>query len=90
VTKKELVAKLASEADITKVKAEAALNVTLNAIKEALADGNKVSFVGFGTFSVVKRSSRKGRNPKTNAVIEIPETKVVRFKPGKELRDAVK
>lgn len=90
MTKKELVAKLASEADITKVKAEAALNVTLNAIKEALADGNKVSFVGFGTFSVVKRSSRKGRNPKTNAVIEIPETKVVRFKPGKELRDAVK
>ncbi|MBN2054861.1 HU family DNA-binding protein [bacterium] len=90
MTKKELVAKIASEAGIAKVKAEIALNAALEGIKDALAKGDKVSFVGFGTFNVVKRSARKGRNPKTNEVIDIPQTTVVRFKPGKELKDAVK
>ncbi len=90
MTKKELVAKIAADAEITKVKAEKALNATLDGIKGALVGGDKVSLVGFGTFMVSKRSARKGRNPKTGKTINIPASKVPKFKPGKDLRESVK
>ena len=90
MTKKDLVAKIADEAEITKVAAEKAVNSMIDGITGALAKGEKVVFVGFGTFSVSKRKARKGRNPKTNEVITIPASTVPKFKPGKELKEAVK
>ena len=59
-------------------------------IEEALAKGEKVQLIGFGTFEVRERAARKGRNPQTGAEIEIPASKVPAFKPGKALKDAVK
>lgn len=90
MTKKEFVSKIAKDAAITKVAAEKALNSVLDGIKVTLKKGDKVSFVGFGTFSVSKRKARKGRNPKTGKPIDIPASKIPRFKPGKGLKDIVK
>lgn len=90
MTKKDLVAKIAADANITKVAAEKALTSAMDGVTGALKKGEKVVFVGFGTFSVSHRKARKGRNPKTNEVITIPASKVPKFKPGKELKEAVK
>ena len=90
MTKKDLVAKIAADANITKVDAEKALSSTLGGITDALKSGEKVVFVGFGTFSVSHRKARKGRNPKTNEVIMIPASNVPKFKAGKDLKTAVK
>lgn len=90
MTKAELVSKMAEKANISKANAEKALNAFLETVKEALAQGDKISLVGFGTFSVAERSSREGRNPKTGEKLTIPACKVVKFKPGNMLRDAVK
>jgi DNA-binding protein HU-beta len=90
MTKQELVAKIATEAGISKVAAEKALGSFTSAVTESLKSGNKVTLVGFGTFSVSQRAARAGRNPQTNEVIHIPATKVPKFKPGKELKAAVK
>ena len=68
----------------------AALDSTLDAIVAAVVAGEKVQLVGFGTFEAKKRSARVGRNPATNAVIEIPESTVPVFKAGKAFKDAVK
>ncbi len=89
MTKAELVAKMAEKAGISKKDAEAALNAFMDAVKEALANGEKVSLVGFGTFEVVERAERKGRNPQTGEEITIPATKAPKFRPGKGLKDAV-
>lgn len=89
MTKDELVAKAAQDADIPKVKAAKVLESFINSITSALADGDKVSLVGFGTFSVAKRAAREGRNPATGAKIKIPASTVPKFKPGKKLKDAV-
>ncbi len=90
MTKAELIDKISSVAGLTKSDAGKALDATLDAIKTALKKGQKVTLVGFGTFSVSKRKARKGRNPRTGAEIKIPATKVPKFTAGKTLKDAVK
>ncbi len=87
--KKELIEKIADAADITKTDAEKALNATLATIAESMKKGDKVTLVGFGTFSVAKREARQGRNPQTGKAIKIPARKVVKFKAGSKLAEAV-
>ena len=89
MTKEELVAKVAKEAGITKTQAASVLKSMLSSIKRALAKGDRVSLVGFGTFSVVKRAARNGRNPATGQPIRIPAANVPKFKAGKKLKGAV-
>jgi DNA-binding protein HU-beta len=74
----------------TKKDAEAAINSILRAITKELKKGNKVTLIGFGTFSVTKRAARKGRNPQTGKEIKIAARKVPKFTPGKGLKTAVK
>jgi DNA-binding protein HU-beta len=90
MTKAELVEKAAKEAGISKVAAGAALNSFMNNVTKALKkkDG-KVTLVGFGTFSKVRRKARKGRNPQTGAPIKIKATNVVKFRAGKKLKDSI-
>jgi DNA-binding protein HU-beta len=88
MTKQDLVNEVAN-LGITKKQAGAAVNAVLDSIKGALADGDKVSLVGFGSFSVKKRAAREGRNPRTGKPLKIAAKKVPVFKPGKALRDAV-
>lgn len=85
MNKGDLVNNIAENAGITKVQATEALNATLNAIANGLKGGDKITLVGFGTFSVSERAARTGRNPSTGKEIKIAAKKVVRFKPGKEL-----
>lgn len=89
MTREEIIAQIAQDAKTTKVAAKAAMDSMLESITKALKKGNRVSLVGFGTFSVSKRGARKGRNPKTGAEIDIPARKVARFKAGKALAEAV-
>ena len=86
----ELVAAVAAKAELSKKDAEAAVSAVLDSVKDALADGDKVSIVGFGTFAVKTRAARTGINPLTKAPISIPESKVPTFKAGSALKDAVK
>jgi len=90
MTKMELIDKIASGAGLTKADASRSLDSTLDAIKAALKKGQKVTLVGFGTFAVTKRKARKGRNPRTGQVINIPAGKTPKFTSGKALKDAVK
>ncbi|GAQ94344.1 DNA-binding protein HU-beta [Thermodesulfovibrio aggregans] len=90
MTKADLVSKIASKAELTKAEAAKALDATIEAIKEALKKGDKVTLVGFGSFYVSKRKARKGRNPRTGQEIKIPATKVPKFTAGKSLKEAVK
>ena len=85
MNKTQLIDKIAETADISKKDAGAALNAVVDAIGEALKTGDKITLVGFGTFSVSERAARKGRNIKTGAEIDVPAKKVVKFKAGKEL-----
>lgn len=89
MSKEKLVTKAAEEAGITKAQAAEVLKSVLGSIESALAKGDKVSLVGFGTFSVSKRAARDGRNPATGAAIKIPAANVPKFKAGKKLKDAV-
>ncbi|MBU4258529.1 MAG: HU family DNA-binding protein [Proteobacteria bacterium] len=90
MTKAELVEKMASEAGISKVAASGALNSFMDGVTKALKkkDG-KVTLVGFGTFSKVRRKARKGRNPQTGAPIKIKACNAVKFRPGKKLKAAI-
>jgi len=90
MTKAELIEKAAKDANVSKVAAGAALNSFINSVTKALKkkDG-KVTLVGFGTFSKSRRKARKGRNPQTGAPIKIKARNVVKFRPGKKLKDAV-
>ncbi|MDX9715019.1 MAG: HU family DNA-binding protein [Dissulfurispiraceae bacterium] len=90
MTKAELIEKIASGAGLTKTDAGKALDSALDAVKASLKKGQKVTLVGFGTFSVSKRKARKGRNPKTGAEIKIAATKVPKFTAGKTLKDAIR
>ncbi len=90
MTKAELIDKIASGTGLSKADAARSLDTTLNSIKMALKKGQKVTLVGFGTFALTKRKSRKGRNPRTGDVITIPAAKIPKFTAGKSLKDAVK
>lgn len=89
MNKHELVSAIAQSAELSKKDAEKALAATINAISKALADGDKVQVVGFGTFEVRERAARQGKNPRTGEVINIAATKVPAFKAGKALKDVV-
>lgn len=89
MNKAELVNAVAEKADLTKRDAERVINAVFDSIEGALAQGEKVQLVGFGTFEVRQRAARTGRNPKTGEEIDIPATKVPIFKAGKSLREAV-
>ncbi len=90
MTKEQLIERMAKEANISKRAANDALKTLFGTVTQALKRGQKVSFVGFGTFTTTKRKARTGRNPQTGATIKIPAARVPKFKPGKSLRDAVK
>jgi len=89
MTKADLVAKIANKAGMTKVSAENALNSFIDSVEEVLAANDKLTLTGFGTFEVQERKERIGRNPRTGEEIKIPASKVVKFRPGKLLKDAV-
>ena len=89
MNKTEMIDKIAAGAGLTKVDAKKALDATVAAIKDALVAGDKISLVGFGTFSVSERPAREGINPATKEKIKIAAKKVAKFKPGAELADAL-
>jgi DNA-binding protein HU-beta len=90
MNKLELISKVAEKSGLKKKDAETAVNSVLDTISEALAAGDKVQLIGFGTFETRKRSARSGRNPQTGEVIQIPEAVVPAFKPGNKLKEATK
>ena len=89
MNKAELIDAIAAEAELSKTDAKNALEGIIESITKTLKKGDKVSLVGFGSFSVSKRAARTGRNPQTGAEIKIAAKKVVRFKAGAELADKV-
>ena len=90
MTKADLVAKVAADAGLTKIIAEKAVTSLVSVVTEALAGGEKITLVGFGTFELAKRSAREGRNPRTGQALKIPPSKVVKFRVGSKLKDEVK
>ncbi|MGE5893106.1 MAG: HU family DNA-binding protein [bacterium] len=88
--KTELIDAIASGTGLTKADAGRALDVALDAIKKTLKKNQKVTLVGFGTFSVAKRKARKGRNPQTGEAIKIPAARVPKFTAGQGFKDAIK
>ncbi len=89
MNKSELVDAIADAADLSKASAGRALDAAIDAVAGALKNGDQVSLVGFGTFSVKHRAARTGRNPQTGAEIQIAAANVPSFKAGKALKDAV-
>lgn len=80
---------VAKKTGLTKDKSKKMINAMLEAFNEALASEGKIQLVGLGTFDVIERAGRAGRNPKTGAAITIPTKKAIRFKAGKNLKNAV-
>ncbi|WP_185982891.1 HU family DNA-binding protein [Aureimonas mangrovi] len=89
MNKNELVAAVADKAELSKQQATAAVDSVFDSISSALAKGDDIRLVGFGTFSVSHRAASKGRNPSTGAEVDIPARNVAKFAPGKGLKDAV-
>ena len=89
MNKTELINQVAERAGLSKKDAEQALNAMLDTVSDALAQGDKVQLVGFGSFEIKARDARMGRNPRTKEPIEIPATKAPVFKAGKALKDRV-
>ncbi len=85
----ELVAAVAKKADLSKKDAEAAVAAVFSTISDAMAEGDKVQLIGFGTFDVSERAAREGRNPRTGETMKIEASKAPRFKAGKALKDKV-
>ncbi len=90
MTKAELIAQVAGEAQLRKVDAEKAINSMISIVSNTLKKSGRLALAGFGTFVVAERKAREGRNPQTGKPIKIPATKVVKFKPGKQLKEKVK
>ena len=90
MNKVELIGAVASKSEISKKDVEKVINAFTNVVADALVDGDKVQLVGFGTFEVVERAERQGRNPATNEPMLIKASKSPKFKAGKALKDAVK
>ena len=89
MNKTELIAQIAAKSGLSKKDAEKALAATIDSVTEAMAAGDKVTLVGFGSFEVKSREARMGRNPKTKEAIEIPASKAPVFKAGAALKSAV-
>ena len=89
MNKEDLVNAIREKSGLTKKDAAAAASATIEAIKEALAKGEKVQLLGFGTFDVIERAARTGVNPQTGEKLQIPAKKAVRFRAGKTLKAAV-
>ncbi len=89
MNKTELIDKIAASAELSKADAKKALDATLDAIKNALVDGDKIALIGFGTFSVNERPAREGINPATKEKIQIKAKKVAKFKAGADLEDSL-
>jgi DNA-binding protein HU-beta len=90
MTKAELIEKMAKDAGVSKSAAGKSLESFIEGVTKTLKKGNKVSLVGFGTFSLSKRKARKGRNPRTGETITIKAAKVPKFTAGKAFKEAVK
>lgn len=90
MNKSELIGAVAQKAGLTKKDTEKAINSFIEVVQEALAGGDTVAILGFGTFLARERSAREGRNPRTGEPIQIPAARVPVFRPGRGLRDAVK
>lgn len=89
MNKTDLITAVAEKAELSKKDAEKAVKAFTDVVSEELVKGGKVQLVGFGTFEVSERAAREGRNPKTNAVMNIPASKSPKFKAGKALKDMV-
>ena len=89
MNKAELIEHVAGNANISKADASGALDAVVDAVGSALSQGDSVSLIGFGTFSVSERTARSGRNPRTGETIQIAASKQVRFKAGKSLKDKI-
>ena len=89
MTKADLVDMIAAKANLTKAAAERALNAFLSSVTEGLKQEEKLTLTGFGTFVVENRKARQGRNPRTGEAITIPASKMVKFRPGKQLKDSL-
>lgn len=89
MNKGDLIDRVSGDAGISKAQADRAIDSVLGGITESLRKGERVTLVGFGTFAVSQRRSRKGRNPQTNELIKIPATKSVRFSSGKKLKEVI-
>jgi DNA-binding protein HU-beta len=85
----ELLEQVATEAKLTKTQAQDAVKALLKTVMQVVADGNKVTLIGFGSFEPKMRSAREGRNPKTGDTIQIPAARVPTFSAGKAFREAV-
>ena len=89
MTKADLVEKIAAKANLTKAAAERALNAFLGSVKDGLVKESKLTLTGFGTFAVETRKARQGRNPRTGDTLTIPACKILKFRPGKMLKDSL-
>ncbi|RUM43845.1 MAG: HU family DNA-binding protein [Hydrogenimonas sp.] len=87
--KAEFVQAVAEKAGLSKKDTEAVINATLETITEALAAGKSVSFIGFGTFTTTERAARKAKVPGTDRIVDVPAARAVKFKVGKQLKEAV-
>lgn len=90
MNKTELIDAVSAKSGLTKADTDRAFKAMVETVTEALAQGDQVSLIGFGTFLVRERQARTGRNPRTNEAIEIAAAKIPAFKAGKALKDAVK
>ena len=90
MNKTELIEAIAKGADISKAAAGRALDTMVASVRSTLKKGGSVTVTGFGTFAAAKRAARTGRNPRTGAAIKIKAARVVKFRPGKSLKDGVK
>jgi len=89
MTKSELIAAVAKKTGLKNTEAAKTVEEVLNLITKTVAKGNDVRLTGFGTFSLIKRTAREGRNPRTGAPLKIPASNAPKFKPGKEFKEAV-
>ncbi|MFC1855477.1 HU family DNA-binding protein [Thermodesulfobacteriota bacterium] len=90
MTKSELIAEISKDAELTKTEAEKVVKSLIESIKKTLKKGDKVTLTGFGSFQISSRKARTGINPQTGEKINIKASKVPKFKPGQNLKDAVK
>ena len=87
--KDDIISKMVEATNLTKAEADKAMTAFLDSVKEGLMNGEKITIIGFGSFSVVERKARMGRNPQTGQEIEIPASKTVKFKPGEKLKTEI-